>query len=74
MDDDGGRLALFDALNTSPETTTCQGDLNGDGTVDGADLSTLLADWGGVEDDLNGDDLVDGADLAILLANWGVCE
>ena len=48
------------------------GDLNGDGIVDGADLATLLGDWGGPgAGDLNGDGVVDGADLAILLGNWG---
>ncbi len=49
------------------------GDLNGDGVVDGADLATLLANWGpcaGCPADLNGDGVVDGADLAQLLANW----
>jgi hypothetical protein len=39
--------------------------------VNGADLSILLAAWGGGGiADLNGDGVVDGADLAILLADW----
>ena len=48
------------------------GDLNGDGIVDGADLSILLGDWGTFPSmsDLNGDGFVDGADLTILLGNW----
>ncbi|MBM4104801.1 MAG: hypothetical protein FJ257_00600 [Phycisphaerae bacterium] len=52
------------------------GDLNGDGSVDGADLSILLGAWGtgGVPADLNGDGIVNGADLSILLGNWGVNE
>ncbi|MCA9283964.1 MAG: hypothetical protein KDA22_02025 [Phycisphaerales bacterium] len=45
-------------------------DYNGDGVVDGADLGTLLALWGGAEGDLNGDGIVNGADLGILLAFW----
>ena len=46
-------------------------DLNGDGFVNGADLATLLSQWGGPGDaDLNGDGTVDGTDLAQLLANW----
>jgi hypothetical protein len=46
-------------------------DLNGDGVVDGADLATLLAQWGtNGSADLNGDGIVNGADLAALLANW----
>ena len=49
-----------------------QGDLNDDGVVNGADLTALLAGWGGDGvGDLNGDGVVDGQDLTILLANWG---
>lgn len=48
------------------------GDLNGDGIVDGADLATLLSQWGtNGSADLNNDNTVNGADLAALLANWG---
>ncbi|MGA0287928.1 MAG: dockerin type I repeat-containing protein [Phycisphaerales bacterium] len=51
--------------------TDSPADLNGDGQVNGADLSILLAAWGGGGiADLNGDGVVDGADLAILLADW----
>jgi hypothetical protein len=48
------------------------GDFNGDGAVDGADLATLLANWGVPFSiaDLNFDGVVNGADLAALLANW----
>jgi hypothetical protein len=49
------------------------GDLNGDGSVNGADLAALLASWGacsGCAADLDGDDGVGAADLAILLAAW----
>lgn len=48
-------------------------DLDGNGTVDGADLGLLLAEWGAVESigDLNCDGVVDGADLGSLLAQWG---
>ena len=50
------------------------GDLNDDGTVDGADLTILLGAWGTDDSiaDLNGDGIVDGADLTILLANWSM--
>ena len=54
---------------------SCTGDFNGDGIVDGADLTALLGTWG--EDgaaDLNGDGLIDGADLTILLGAWGPCS
>lgn len=46
------------------------GDLNGDGTVNGADLGLLLAAWGTPDGDLDGDGDTDGADLGILLSNW----
>jgi len=54
-------------------------DLNGDCTVDNADLMILLNAWGqrtlrGAAPiaDLNGDGIVDGADLGILLLNWTI--
>jgi len=46
-------------------------DLDGNGIVDGADQSVLLASWGTCPapcpSDLNGDGVVDGLDFAILL-------
>ncbi len=50
-------------------------DLNGDSTIDGADLGILLNAWGacGKGDcpaDLDGDGAVGGADLGILLNGW----
>jgi hypothetical protein len=47
-------------------------DLNGDGAVNGLDLSALLAAWGsaGGPADINGDGQVNGLDLAALLAGW----
>jgi len=49
------------------------GDLDCDGDVDGADLGTLLSQWGpcpGCAADLDGDGVVDGGDLGVLLAAW----
>ncbi|MFO0875014.1 MAG: CHRD domain-containing protein [Phycisphaerales bacterium] len=54
----------------------CPADLNDDGTVDGADLGAMLAQWGATgmsSADLNDDGVVDGADLGALLAAWGPC-
>lgn len=60
-------LPLFNAAH-------CPADLNGSGTVDGADLGALLAAWGlGGAADLTGDGVVNGADLGSLLADWGAC-
>ena len=49
------------------------GDINQDGSVNGIDLTYVLAGWGTTSprSDLNHDGIVDGFDLAILLANWG---
>ena len=55
---------------------TCQGDLDGNCIIDGADLSIILGEWGqtsGVAD-VNVDGIIDGVDLAIVLGNWGPCE
>jgi hypothetical protein len=53
----------------------CPGDLNGDRTVDGADLGAMLDAWGlcagTCAADLNGSGSIDGDDLAELLATWG---
>ncbi len=47
-------------------------DLNGDGTVDGADLGILLGNWGNSgAGDIDGNSQVDGADLGALVADWG---
>ena len=54
----------------------CPADLVADGSVDGADLGTLLSGWGSTQPtsaDLNGDGAVDGADLATMLESWGRC-
>jgi hypothetical protein len=56
----------------SCEATNPEGDLTGDGVVDGADLGELLAAWDTdtCNADLNHDGSVGGDDLGILLANW----
>jgi|GEM_PF-4533946 len=50
------------------------GDLNGDGIIDGTDLTYLLGYWGAVGSghpaDFNGDGVVDGTDLMYLLGLW----
>jgi len=67
-------LETFDAIVrfSIPSDGPCA-DLDGSGTVDGADLGILLEAWGsaGGPADLNGDGIVDGADLGILLEAWG---
>ncbi|MGA1709334.1 MAG: GC-type dockerin domain-anchored protein [Phycisphaerales bacterium] len=53
----------------------CPADFDGDGTVSGGDLATLLAAWGTTNPkiDLTGDGVVGGDDLAVLLSAWGDC-
>jgi hypothetical protein len=59
------------ALTPVPQ---CQGDINGDSVINGADLGSLLGNWGspGVAD-LNNDGTTNGADLGLLLGAWGPC-
>ena len=58
------------------EVDSCPGgpDLNGDGLVNGQDLSALLATWGQANGagDINCDGTVSGPDLSELLANWTI--
>jgi hypothetical protein len=62
----------------TPDDGDCIADLAPSGTVDGADLGALLAEWGpsapGGLADFNADGIVDGADLGVLLASWGGCR
>lgn len=56
----------------------CPGDYDQDGRIGGADLATLLLNWGSGNLCLTldrTDPIVDGNDLALLLANWNrFCE
>ncbi len=57
--------------------TLANGDLDGDGDTDAADLAQLLGSWGQCPlcpADLSGNGIVDATDLAFLLGNWGPCE
>lgn len=54
---------------------SCPADLNGDGSISGADLGVLLSGWGtSGAGDLNGDGVINGADLGTLLSVWGPCS
>jgi len=69
----GGRRAR---LEMTVSTSLLGGDVNGDGVVNGADLSVLLSTFGtqvlpGFAGDLNCDGVVNGADLSVLLSNFG---
>jgi hypothetical protein len=75
--DDAGAGSLIEAAvdEVRMKTVACgnPADLNGDGSIDAADLAILLSNWGvnGVGD-INGDGSVEATDLAILLGQWGI--
>ncbi len=70
----GGGAGFYTSFILKPfAAPALPGDMNADGTVDGADLGLLLSAWGtdDAKADLNGDGIVDGADLGLLLGSWG---
>jgi len=71
--DCGTALTDLADLTVNP---SCTGDLNGNGTIDAADLSTLLGAWGSTNPtfDLDGNGSVGATDLALLLSRWGICD
>lgn len=77
-----GVLGLFKPGTSPSVTVAIQGpdgapsnpaDINGDGAVNGLDLTILLSSWGtsGPSGDVDGNGTVNGTDLAIVLAGWG---
>ena len=49
-------------------------DVNGDGCINGADLTVVLGDWGNTSGpaDINNDGTVNGADISFILGSWGL--
>ena len=73
---DLGGACVMTACGDCP-AQPCPADLNGNGTVDGADLGNLLSAWGqcaGCAADIDGDGTVSGADLGAMLGDWGACR
>ncbi len=71
-------IAIPASFCTPTATAPCVGDLTGDGTVDAADLSILLGNWGpwqptSPDSDFNNDGVTDAADLSVMLGAWGSC-
>lgn len=61
----------MDSMELSLKPTSIEGDLNGDGVVNGGDLGLMLVGWGTAgPGDINGDGVVNGADLGLLLIAW----
>lgn len=76
MTNEGAISGVFSvAMSADADSATCaeNPDINGDGVVDGTDLTTLLGDWNapGGPADINCDEIVNGLDLTILLGSWG---
>ena len=82
-DDNGIIDALEIAMGTAPDEDldgiidgckdeSLTGDLDGNGVVDGGDLTMLLGWWGSAwpHGDFNQDGTIDGQDLLHLLAHW----
>lgn len=68
---DVGAFIRYAQASSTPLTHSDLGDLDASGTIDGADLGILLAEWGGLgASDLDGSGMVDGADLGLMVANW----
>ena len=56
--------------------TLCPADLDGNGSVNAADLTSLLSAWGQSGSsgaDIDGNGAVNGLDLTLLLSGWGPC-
>ena len=66
------RDAILEAIAPEP----IPGDANGDGVVDGSDITIVAGSWqqvgdpGTITGDLNNDGVVNGSDITILAGNW----
>jgi hypothetical protein len=67
------RYTNFTDVRVIAGTSGPEGDVNGDGCVDDADLLIVLFNFGnaGGQGDVNSDGIVDDADLLIVLFNFG---
>ena len=72
---DGGSSSSFRFIDLYAPPAPCAADVDGSGTVDGADLAAVLAAWGSADPaaDVNDSGTVDASDLAVILAAWGAC-
>lgn len=72
-----GNVSVRVFFAVPPPPPVCPGDANGDGEINAADLSVLLANFGtstnggASSGDFNKDGSVDGADLSVLLGQFG---
>jgi hypothetical protein len=76
--DDANLNNIPDCCEAGVSCIPCEGDVSGNGVVDGVDLAAVLGAWGSsgkgeFSTDTNGDGVVDGTDLATVLSGWGPC-
>ena len=69
-------MAGISEENNGGTTPTLEGDLDGDGAVNSADLDLVRGNWGSAVapntlGDANGDGFVNSTDLDVVRANWG---
>jgi glucose/arabinose dehydrogenase len=69
-DHGGGIYKIVPATGEVACQDPVPGDLNGDGIVNGADITIILSCWGTNCGDLNGDSTTDGQDMTVVLSNW----
>lgn len=71
---DGVRLLATECIDDGP---SCPGDVDGNGSVEFADLVSLLSAWGssctGCPEDVDGSGTVEFSDLVALLSAFGPC-
>jgi|GEM_PF-1883314 len=63
--------------NNVPDECECEGDVDGDGTVNIDDIIEVILAWGDVGPnpaDLNGDQVVNAVDLGLVLTYYGSCQ
>ncbi len=79
IDNNPGEAPILEFRFDVEEKDPCPQDIDGNGVVDGGDLSAILGFWGLTVDppgsgaDLTGDGRVTGGDLAEVLSYWGPC-
>jgi hypothetical protein len=76
--EDANANGVPDCCDAGTSCEPCEGDVTGNGLVDGLDLAAVLGAWGTngkgeFPTDRNNDGIVDAQDLALVLSGWGKC-
>ena len=76
MSSTSGNIIIGHNYDQAWMVNLCVADFSGNGTVETADLLSLISKWGPCADcieDLDQNGTIDAADLLMLLAEWGDC-